>query len=243
MAIIKLKSGYEIIVDDEDLERVSQFNWYVTKSHVSKSNVFRWLPCSKQSGHGKKIWLHNFILNSDNNLPIKKLNGQWNDYRKENLARIIRKPFVPKDPERYYMLKNMTREERQVRTKNNQHINCIKWQTKQRRQSPCYVIKKAVSHRIWAELKGKTRTGRTIQYLGCTIEEFKKYIEQQFDVNMSWVNHGSYWHLDHIRPCISFDLTQDIQMKQCFHFTNYQPLEARENKVKGGKLLWFGKVA
>jgi len=52
---------------------------------------------------------------------------------------------------------------------------------------------------------------------------------------MSWDNYGSYWHIDHIRPCASFDLTDPEQQKDCFDFTNLQPLEAKENIRKGAK--------
>ena len=38
-------------------------------------------------------------------------------------------------------------------------------------------------------------------------------------------NYGTFgWHIDHIRPCSSFDLTDLEQQKQCFHYTNLQPL-------------------
>ena len=50
---------------------------------------------------------------------------------------------------------------------------------------------------------------------------------------MSWENHGD-WHVDHIRPCCSYDLTIEEEQKKCFHYTNLQPLWAEENLSKGG---------
>jgi len=41
---------------------------------------------------------------------------------------------------------------------------------------------------------------------------------------MTWENHGEIWEIDHIKPCNSFDLTDIEQQKQCFHYTNLQPL-------------------
>ena len=41
---------------------------------------------------------------------------------------------------------------------------------------------------------------------------------------MTWENHGEVWEIDHINPCASFDLTDIKQQKQCFHYTNLQPL-------------------
>jgi hypothetical protein len=53
---------------------------------------------------------------------------------------------------------------------------------------------------------------------------------------MTWENHGRYgWHIDHIRPCASFDLADPEQQRKCFHYTNLQPLWASENMRKGDK--------
>ena len=51
---------------------------------------------------------------------------------------------------------------------------------------------------------------------------------------MTKYNHG-LWHVDHIRPCASFDLSKPKQQKICFHYTNLQPLWAHENSSKGAK--------
>jgi len=70
--------------------------------------------------------------------------------------------------------------------------------------------------------------------LGCTIKEFKQHIESQFSEGMSWDNHGE-WHIDHIKPISSFDLTQEAEQKKAFHYLNVQPLWAIDNMRKGSK--------
>lgn len=75
----------------------------------------------------------------------------------------------------------------------------------------------------------------TLNFLGCSILELMEYLESKFYNKMSWDNYGSYWHIDHIRPCASFDLTKIEQQKQCFHFSNLQPLTKKENLSKGSK--------
>lgn len=99
-------------------------------------------------------------------------------------------------------------------------------------------IKHNLRVRINHVLKGKIKSGRTIELLGCQAEFLIIYIEKQFKKGMSWENHGRKgWHIDHILPCDSFDLTDPEQQKKCFHYTNLQPLWAKDNIRKGNKIL------
>jgi 5-methylcytosine-specific restriction endonuclease McrA len=54
---------------------------------------------------------------------------------------------------------------------------------------------------------------------------------------MSWDNYGTYWHIDHIIPCSNFDFSDPIQQKECFNYTNLQPLEAKANIKKSNKMI------
>ena len=81
----------------------------------------------------------------------------------------------------------------------------------------------------------------TFSLLGCTLSEFQAHIEAQWQQGMSWDNWGrgvGKWNIDHIRPVASFDLTLLEHQRECFHFTNMQPLWATENVRKGAK--WDG---
>ena len=83
---------------------------------------------------------------------------------------------------------------------------------------------------------GRHKLARTSILLGCTIEFFKNYIELKMIKGMSWENHGLYtWHLDHIKPCKLFDLAKLKEQKKCFHYTNLQPLWAKDNLSKNAK--------
>jgi predicted nucleic acid-binding Zn ribbon protein len=67
--------------------------------------------------------------------------------------------------------------------------------------------------------------------------ELLSYFESKFKEGMTWENYGWYgWHIDHIRPCSSFDLTNSEELKKCFHYTNLQPLWGMDNMSKGNKL-------
>jgi hypothetical protein len=75
------------------------------------------------------------------------------------------------------------------------------------------------------------------EILGCDIDFFKKWLEYRFDENMNWNNFGTYWQIDHIIPISLFNLKNQKEIKICFHWTNLQPLESKENRIKSNKLL------
>lgn len=76
------------------------------------------------------------------------------------------------------------------------------------------------------------KNAKTESILGCTILEFRKYIQSKFTEGMSFDNQGK-WHLDHIKPLALAKTEQDII--QLNHYTNFQPLWAKENFIKGAK--------
>jgi hypothetical protein len=83
---------------------------------------------------------------------------------------------------------------------------------------------------------GKKKALTTVEYLGCTAKELMERLEKQWKPGMSWDNYEfTGWHIDHIRPCNSFDLTDVEQQKTCFHYTNLQPLWAEDNMRKSKK--------
>ena len=88
------------------------------------------------------------------------------------------------------------------------------------------------------KLQSGNKAYKSIELLGCTIEEVRQHLEKQFQPGMSWDNYGLYgWHIDHIIPCDSFDLTKEEEQKKCFHYTNLQPLWAADNLSKGNKII------
>lgn len=91
-------------------------------------------------------------------------------------------------------------------------------------------IRNAVKHP-----KG-TKSAKTLELVGCTVEDLCLFLEAEFTEGMTWVNYGD-WHIDHMRPCASFDLEDPEEQKRCFHWTNLQPLWAQDNLRKGAKIV------
>jgi hypothetical protein len=90
--------------------------------------------------------------------------------------------------------------------------------------------------RLWWALKNNSKYFRTIELIDCSIKYLKQYLESKFQPGMTWNNYGK-WHIDHIKPCASFNLQDPTEQKKCFNYTNLQPLWAKENLKKSDKII------
>lgn len=89
--------------------------------------------------------------------------------------------------------------------------------------------------RIYQALKECIKEKTTEQLTGCSFEYLKSHLENLFKPGMTWDNYGE-WEIDHILPCVSFDLTITANQEKCFHYSNLQPLWGIENRSKGAKI-------
>jgi len=96
--------------------------------------------------------------------------------------------------------------------------------------------------RVRSAIKNGQKVGSAVDDLGCTVDEFKIYMTAKFyphpvtGEEMTWDNWGLHgWHIDHIQPIASFDLTDRAQFLVAYHYTNQQPLWAIDNLKKGAK--------
>jgi hypothetical protein len=104
-------------------------------------------------------------------------------------------------------------------------------------------LKNILRTKIYASLKGHYKSHTLFKLLGCNINQLIAHLEFQFKEGMNWTNYGNgwhgrgmkEWHIDHIIPCASFNLTNNEELEKCFHYTNLQPLWAQENWSKSDK--------
>jgi len=82
--------------------------------------------------------------------------------------------------------------------------------------------------------KNLSKYNKTFEFIGCSTEDLKLHLEKQFKHGMSWDNRGE-WHIDHIIPLSSANTEEDV-FKLC-HYTNLQPLWAKENLQKSNKII------
>jgi len=97
-----------------------------------------------------------------------------------------------------------------------------------------FKLKETLRTRLAKAIRRNTKTGSAVKDLGCSINDLKTYLESKFQSEMTWDNYGK-WHIDHIRPLSAFDLTDDKQFKQACHYSNLQPLWAKDNLIKRDK--------
>lgn len=158
-------------------------------------------------------------------------------YRKENEKKI-------KDQKAKHYEKNkekLKEKSKKYRKENPEKVREMerKKRARRRKEDPGYRILYNCRKRVYDALKGVgSKSARTMVLVGCAIPEYMKYLESKFQKGMSWENYGFYgWHIDHIKPCCSFDLTDPEQQQKCFHYTNTQPLWAKDNWKKGNKII------
>ena len=160
-------------------------------------------------------------------------NNQKNikEYRENNKEKI--KPQIqewkknnPKRVKELWKINNSKKTKEKTKLDNQKQKEYKKnWSKNQYKNNINFKITQLLRIRLIDALKGKTnKTDSSLKILGCSIEEFKLYLEKQFLPEMSWKNHGEIWEIDHIKPCSSFDLICETQQKECFHYTNLQPL-------------------
>ena len=93
-----------------------------------------------------------------------------------------------------------------------------------------------LAHALRVRINRAVKTGKAgsaVKDLGCSIEDLRSYLEAKFEPGMSWDNMGrSGWHIDHIQPLSSFDLSDRQQFAAACHFTNLQPLWEFDNLSK-----------
>ena len=142
------------------------------------------------------------------------------------------------NPEKYNAQQRARRErkkqgiKRKPQTHEEMMAKKVKYNRERRQRDPAYRMMTNLRGRLRHALKGKSKSARTQALLGCTPEECLAHIEAQFTEGMTWQNID----VDHIVPCASFNLENPEEQRQCFHWSNLQPLFKPDNRSKGAKI-------
>lgn len=153
----------------------------------------------------------------------EKLRAAGHAYYEKNKGKVL---------ERHRLNRESSRESTRER---NREYQKQKW-----REDFEYWLKKTVSRRMRDALtcQATKKSERTLKLIGCSASQLAIHLEAKFLPGMSWDNYGYRgWHIDHIVPIAKFDLGDPLQQAAAFHYTNLQPLWAKDNIRKGAKIL------
>jgi hypothetical protein len=152
----------------------------------------------------------------DNLEKVKKMTKIWIENNREKFNKLVNKSYHKN--KKKIIKKNMEYERKRLQTDMN------------------WVLKKRLRNRLRQALKGISKSKSTMELLGVPHMDFlKTWLECKFKEGMTWENRH-LWHIDHVIPCSSFDLTKPEEQAKCFHYTNLQPLWASENLSKGNRI-------
>lgn len=101
---------------------------------------------------------------------------------------------------------------------------------------PAYRLRRCLRARVQKVLKGETRSAASLKLIGAPVSVVRDHLTALLQPGMTWRNYGKVWHIDHRRPIASFDLTKASQQRECFHYTNLQPLFVLDNLRKGARV-------
>jgi len=193
-----------------------------------------------------------------NQLNNKKISDQRKKQRKQNLDLTNKKQrqYYSNNLDKYknyrkkyhirhseYMKNYRKTKKKQIYKKTQEWKNKNYTILKEKRQEKYkndieYRLTLILRSRLRHAMDGKLKQEKTKELLGCSVLDLRLHLENQFMDGMNWNNYGKNgWHIDHIKPCASFDLTDPKQQKICFHYTNLQPLWATDNLIKHSKLI------
>lgn len=162
---------------------------------------------------------------------------QTREYNEANLEKVQyqRRKHRQADPQRHRDRSAKWRAENPERCRAHSRT----YVRERHRSDPAFRLKRNLRTRIYNCLRNGYKSAGTMDLLGCSFEAFQDHMQSLFQPGMTWENHGQgsdKWHIDHIRPCASFDLSDAEQQRVCFHYTNHQPLWQPDNIRKSDHL-------
>ena len=158
-----------------------------------------------------------------------KIRERKKAYREANIVEMRERDKVAYRANRIEIIKRKMQYHREHKCERNIRRN------KRRIEDPLFAMGERIRRNIGGALqrKGYRKSSRTVEILGCSLDEFYLHIEQQFHSGMTWDNR-SLWHLDHIVP-VSFGVNEE-EIIRLNHHSNFRPLWAEENMEKSDKL-------
>ena len=183
--------------------------------------------------HFKQMARESYARHAEKRVAEKREERRKNPEKVREISAKSREK-IKNDPERKKKYDEM---KKKYRAKNLDKIN--QREREYRNTSPQRKISVRLRNRINIVLRYNQdieKKASTDELVGCSIEDLKDWLEEQFTEDMTWdAFMAGDIHIDHIRPCASFDLTKKSEQLECFNWSNLQPLWAIDNLRKGDR--------
>lgn len=211
----------------EKIQKYVEDNKEKIKENYNKNKQKKWFIKYLQNKIEIDKYFNEIEITKDNvEQYVKKYNRYKTNLRKKEYT----KNWFEKNEEYNKNYYNENKEKMSKQSSDNHK--------KRRKEDQIYKFKCNIRILISGSFKrGKNqfrKDAKTEIILGCTIEEFMTYIESKFKIGMTIENHGE-WHLDHIIPLASAKSEEEVIKLN--HYTNFQPLLAKDNLSKGSKII------
>ena len=217
---LKTTGGYEFKIEEQNTQKQDIPSW----EQIKKENGFRDMVKGKPAKHR--------ILHEEKNNIMGKCCctcKEWKSLTNYNKAE-----------SHWDKLRNdckdcLTNWRKNNRTKINEKF--IIYEKNRKLTDPEFKLLKTLRSRLNSAVRSQNahKNVRTLDLTSCSTNFLMNYLQAKFTEGMTWQNHGE-WHIDHITPCAKFNLLDEQEQKKCFHYTNLQPLWAKDNLIKGSKL-------
>jgi hypothetical protein len=196
------------------------------------------------TGCNRELSLDNFYnttRKTQNGLVIVKMPrckqckyDEQKKYRENNLEKLQKRDAIyhqkVKDRRRLLEIERLKTPEGKEKLREYRRM----YRKKKSEEDPTFKLHQNLRKRIWKCIEKKSKSSKI--YLGCTIEEYKDWIEFTMEDGMTWDNYGSVWNIDHVIPISKFDLTKEEEISKAFNWKNTCARNSGENFSKKDKI-------
>jgi hypothetical protein len=202
-------------------KKVSEFYWEKTRQRYKTTCIV----CEKEK------CIERYKKNPE---KIKANNKKWIENNKEKFKQLVKNNRNKyKEYDKEYAKKNWLEKkiDPEYQLKHREYQRQYK---KQKRKDSIFRLKENLRTYFYRSITNKSNS--VFKYLGCSLKNFKLYLEQQFNKDMNWDNYGKYWEVDHINPIENFNFSNESEIYECWNYKNLQPLTINENRTKRHKI-------
>jgi|Laugresubdmm15sn_1035100.scaffolds.fasta_scaffold00021_25 hypothetical protein len=213
---------------------------------TTKPENVTYKTCSKceETKYSNEFYKHGLICCNCNNLKRREKYKNNEEHRKKLIKlasefkheKVIERQKIKEEEQLKIGLNNkQCKYCDKIKHKDDFRYNRLKCRDCER-DEPTEKFKRYIRTRIYNCLRNKNKTKHSVDYLGCSSDEYFEWIFS-YNNNCNLENHGKEWHIDHVIPISKFDLNNEEEQLIAFNWRNTMPLSCKENLSKNNKII------